>query len=176
MCFQSIRSKVELTVWDSPEDIALSFTATCQDGLSYPGLRKCGDLKIGDTVSLPLCTSLGWVVVMLQCPSSSGSLKAMSRLYRNPLKAALPEVALHGTDQSKVPWWSRRRKCRCLAFSTFSQKVFITQQSAMVKKGLVFNPRYSCYALSAFLFLGGLERCCNMVDVGVRREGSSQWW
>lgn len=65
LCFQSIRSKVELTVWDSPEDIALSFTATCQDGLSYPGLRKCGDLKIGDTVSLPLCTSLGWVVVML---------------------------------------------------------------------------------------------------------------
>uniref|UniRef100_A0A8C3CZV3 Integrin beta n=1 Tax=Cairina moschata TaxID=8855 RepID=A0A8C3CZV3_CAIMO len=49
--YNSIRSKVELTVWDSPEDIALSFTATCQDGLSYPGLRKCGDLKIGDTVS-----------------------------------------------------------------------------------------------------------------------------
>lgn len=55
--FQSIRSKVELTVWDSPEDIGLTFTATCQDGLSYPGLRKCGDLKIGDTVSLSLCMS-----------------------------------------------------------------------------------------------------------------------
>uniref|UniRef100_A0A8C5JTZ9 Integrin beta n=1 Tax=Junco hyemalis TaxID=40217 RepID=A0A8C5JTZ9_JUNHY len=51
--YNSIRSKVELTVWDSPEDIGLTFTATCQDGLSYPGLRKCGDLKIGDTVSLP---------------------------------------------------------------------------------------------------------------------------
>uniref|UniRef100_A0A8C2UD30 Integrin beta n=1 Tax=Coturnix japonica TaxID=93934 RepID=A0A8C2UD30_COTJA len=49
--YNSIRSKVELTVWDSPEDIGLTFTATCQDGLSYPGLRKCGDLKIGDTVS-----------------------------------------------------------------------------------------------------------------------------
>ncbi|NXQ66659.1 ITB5 protein, partial [Quiscalus mexicanus] len=48
--YNSIRSKVELTVWDSPEDIGLTFTATCQDGLSYPGLRKCGDLKIGDTV------------------------------------------------------------------------------------------------------------------------------
>lgn len=45
---------MELTVWDSPEDIGLTFTATCQDGLSYPGLRKCGDLKIGDTVSVPV--------------------------------------------------------------------------------------------------------------------------
>ncbi|XP_033875300.3 integrin beta-5-like [Acipenser ruthenus] len=49
--YNSIRSKVELTVWDHPEDINLSFTATCQDGRPRPGLRKCGDLKIGDTVS-----------------------------------------------------------------------------------------------------------------------------
>ncbi|XP_051786270.1 integrin beta-5 [Erpetoichthys calabaricus] len=48
--YNSIRSKVELTVWDHPEDISLSFTATCQDGRPRPGLRKCGDLKIGDTV------------------------------------------------------------------------------------------------------------------------------
>lgn len=47
---QNIRSKVELSVWDHPEDIGLSFTATCQDGEPLPGLRKCGDLKIGDTV------------------------------------------------------------------------------------------------------------------------------
>ncbi|XP_041118182.1 integrin beta-5-like [Polyodon spathula] len=49
--YNSIRSKVELTVWDHPEDINLSFTAICQDGRPRPGLRKCGDLKIGDTVS-----------------------------------------------------------------------------------------------------------------------------
>ena len=52
--FQNIRSKVELTVSDQPEDISLSFTATCQDGQPLPGLRKCSDLKIGDTVSDPL--------------------------------------------------------------------------------------------------------------------------
>lgn len=63
LCFQSIRSKVELTVWDSPEDIGLTFTATCQDGLSYPGLRKCGDLKIGDTVSLPFSLFPGEAVL-----------------------------------------------------------------------------------------------------------------
>lgn len=54
VCFffpQNIRSKVELTVWDHPEDISLSFTATCQDGMPLPGFRKCADLKIGDTVS-----------------------------------------------------------------------------------------------------------------------------
>uniref|UniRef100_A0A4W6F2Y8 Integrin beta n=1 Tax=Lates calcarifer TaxID=8187 RepID=A0A4W6F2Y8_LATCA len=49
--YNNIRSKVELTVWDHPEDISLSFTATCQDGKPLPGLRKCADLKIGDTVS-----------------------------------------------------------------------------------------------------------------------------
>ncbi|XP_077946699.1 integrin beta-5 [Gasterosteus aculeatus] len=49
--YNNIRSKVELSVWDHPEDIGLSFTATCQDGEPLPGLRKCGDLKIGDTVS-----------------------------------------------------------------------------------------------------------------------------
>lgn len=49
--YNNIRSKVELSVWDHPEDISLSFTATCQDGQPLPGLRKCADLKIGDTVS-----------------------------------------------------------------------------------------------------------------------------
>ncbi|XP_056144994.1 integrin beta-5 [Lampris incognitus] len=49
--YNNIRSKVELTVWDNPEDISLSFMATCQDGQPLPGLRKCADLKIGDTVS-----------------------------------------------------------------------------------------------------------------------------
>uniref|UniRef100_A0A3Q1BGG5 Integrin beta n=1 Tax=Amphiprion ocellaris TaxID=80972 RepID=A0A3Q1BGG5_AMPOC len=50
--YNNIRSKVELSVWDHPEDLSLSFTATCQDGQPLPGLRKCADLKIGDTVSL----------------------------------------------------------------------------------------------------------------------------
>ncbi|XP_034002397.1 integrin beta-5 [Trematomus bernacchii] len=49
--YNNIRSKVELSVWEHPEDISLSFTATCQDGKPLPGLRKCADLKIGDTVS-----------------------------------------------------------------------------------------------------------------------------
>uniref|UniRef100_A0AAQ5ZRJ1 Integrin beta n=1 Tax=Amphiprion ocellaris TaxID=80972 RepID=A0AAQ5ZRJ1_AMPOC len=49
--YKNIRSKVELSVWDHPEDLSLSFTATCQDGQPLPGLRKCADLKIGDTVS-----------------------------------------------------------------------------------------------------------------------------
>ncbi|XP_072253637.1 integrin beta-5 [Leuresthes tenuis] len=49
--YNNIRSKVELTVWDHPEDISVSFTATCQDGKPLPGYQKCADLKIGDTVS-----------------------------------------------------------------------------------------------------------------------------
>uniref|UniRef100_A0A8C5H4Z4 Integrin beta n=1 Tax=Gouania willdenowi TaxID=441366 RepID=A0A8C5H4Z4_GOUWI len=49
--YNNIRSKVELSVSDLPDDVGLSFTATCQDGKPLPGLRKCGDMKIGDTVS-----------------------------------------------------------------------------------------------------------------------------
>uniref|UniRef100_A0A8C0JUE7 Integrin beta n=1 Tax=Canis lupus dingo TaxID=286419 RepID=A0A8C0JUE7_CANLU len=49
--YNSIRSKVELSVWDQPEDLNLFFTATCQDGVSYPGQRKCEGLKIGDTAT-----------------------------------------------------------------------------------------------------------------------------
>ncbi|XP_034042095.1 integrin beta-5 [Thalassophryne amazonica] len=49
--YNNIRSKVELTVWDHPEELSLSFSATCQDGQPLPGLRKCADLIIGDTVS-----------------------------------------------------------------------------------------------------------------------------
>ncbi|XP_067299830.1 integrin beta-5 isoform X1 [Pseudorasbora parva] len=49
--YNNIRSKVELSVWDHPEDLRLAFSATCQDGQPLTGLRKCADLKIGDTVS-----------------------------------------------------------------------------------------------------------------------------
>ncbi|KAJ6634353.1 hypothetical protein lerEdw1_014068 [Lerista edwardsae] len=65
--YNSIRSKVELTVWDNPEDINLAFTATCQDGLSYPGVKKCGDLQIGDTVSFEIS------VEARSCPAENTS-------------------------------------------------------------------------------------------------------
>uniref|UniRef100_A0A8C0HB81 Integrin beta n=1 Tax=Chelonoidis abingdonii TaxID=106734 RepID=A0A8C0HB81_CHEAB len=65
--YKSIRSKVELTVWDNPEDVSLTFTATCQDGLLYPGLRKCEDLQIGDTVSFEVS------VEARSCPAENTS-------------------------------------------------------------------------------------------------------
>ncbi|XP_078260317.1 integrin beta-5 isoform X2 [Rhinoraja longicauda] len=49
--YSRIRSKVELTVREKPDGLALSLTAICQDGVPRPGVRKCGGLKIGDTVS-----------------------------------------------------------------------------------------------------------------------------
>ncbi|XP_053327069.1 integrin beta-5 isoform X1 [Spea bombifrons] len=49
--YNNIRSKVELVVSDVPDHLSLGFSATCQDGVAYPGVKKCGELKIGDTVS-----------------------------------------------------------------------------------------------------------------------------
>lgn len=60
MCFllfrQKIRSKVELELQGVPEELSLSFNATCLNGEVIPGLKSCSGLKIGDTVSsIRLC-------------------------------------------------------------------------------------------------------------------------
>ena len=47
---QKIRSKVELEVRDLPEELSLSFNATCLNNEVIPGLKSCVGLKIGDTV------------------------------------------------------------------------------------------------------------------------------
>lgn len=50
---QKIRSKVELEVRDLPEELSLSFNATCLNNEVIPGLKSCVGLKIGDTVRRP---------------------------------------------------------------------------------------------------------------------------
>ncbi|XP_029912834.1 integrin beta-3a [Myripristis murdjan] len=49
--YARIRSKVELELQDVPEELSLSFNATCLNGEIIPGLKSCSGLKIGDTVS-----------------------------------------------------------------------------------------------------------------------------
>ncbi|OWK14555.1 ITGB3 [Cervus elaphus hippelaphus] len=48
--YGKIRSKVELEVRDLPEELSLSFNATCLNNEVIPGLKSCVGLKIGDTV------------------------------------------------------------------------------------------------------------------------------
>lgn len=50
-CCQKIRSKVELELQGVPEELSLSFNATCLKGEVIPGLKSCSGLNIGDTVS-----------------------------------------------------------------------------------------------------------------------------
>lgn len=52
LLFQKIRSKVELEVRDLPEELSLSFNATCLNNEVITGLKSCMGLKIGDTVRL----------------------------------------------------------------------------------------------------------------------------
>ncbi|KAJ8245952.1 hypothetical protein GJAV_G00262080 [Gymnothorax javanicus] len=49
--YEKIRSKVELELLGVPEELSLSFNATCLNGEVIPGLKSCSGLKIGDTVS-----------------------------------------------------------------------------------------------------------------------------
>uniref|UniRef100_A0AAR2KPP2 Integrin beta n=1 Tax=Pygocentrus nattereri TaxID=42514 RepID=A0AAR2KPP2_PYGNA len=49
--YAKIRSKVELELLNVPEELSLSFNATCLNGEVIPGLRSCSGLKRGDTVS-----------------------------------------------------------------------------------------------------------------------------
>nr|XP_056719022.1 integrin beta-3 [Euleptes europaea] len=52
--YEKIRSKVELEVRNLPEELSLSFNATCLDGEVIPGVKSCVGLKIGDTVSFSI--------------------------------------------------------------------------------------------------------------------------
>ncbi|XP_075941693.1 integrin beta-3a [Anarhichas minor] len=49
--YAKIRSKVELELLGVPEELNLSFNATCLNGEVIPGLKSCTGLKSGDTVS-----------------------------------------------------------------------------------------------------------------------------
>ncbi|XP_040918003.1 integrin beta-3-like [Toxotes jaculatrix] len=49
--YEKIRSKVELELLGVPDEINLSFNATCLNGEVIRGLKSCSGLKIGDTVS-----------------------------------------------------------------------------------------------------------------------------
>jgi len=42
---------VELELQGVPEELSLSFNATCLNGELIPGLKSCSGLKVGDTVS-----------------------------------------------------------------------------------------------------------------------------
>ncbi|ETE73271.1 Integrin beta-3, partial [Ophiophagus hannah] len=52
--YGKIRSKVELEVRNLPEELSLSFNATCLDNEVIPGVKSCVGLKIGDTVSFSI--------------------------------------------------------------------------------------------------------------------------
>nr|XP_057905260.1 integrin beta-3-like isoform X2 [Doryrhamphus excisus]XP_057905262.1 integrin beta-3-like isoform X2 [Doryrhamphus excisus] len=49
--YAKIRSKVELELVGVPDELNLSFNATCLNNEVIPGLRSCSGLNIGDTVS-----------------------------------------------------------------------------------------------------------------------------
>uniref|UniRef100_A0A3P8WGT8 Integrin beta n=1 Tax=Cynoglossus semilaevis TaxID=244447 RepID=A0A3P8WGT8_CYNSE len=49
--YARIRSVVDLELLGVPEELHLSFNATCLNGEVTPGLKSCSGVKIGDTVS-----------------------------------------------------------------------------------------------------------------------------
>ncbi|XP_053555719.1 integrin beta-3 [Bombina bombina] len=52
--YEKIRSRVELEVRDLPEELSLSFNASCTNNEVTPGLKTCSGLSIGDTVSFSI--------------------------------------------------------------------------------------------------------------------------
>ncbi|XP_076121111.1 integrin beta-3a [Alosa pseudoharengus] len=52
--YAKIRSKVELELYGLPEELSLSFNATCLNGEVFPGVKSCSGLNIGDTVSFSI--------------------------------------------------------------------------------------------------------------------------
>nr|XP_028558252.1 integrin beta-3 [Podarcis muralis] len=52
--YEKIRSKIELEVRNLPDELSLSFNATCLNNEVIPGVKSCVGLKIGDTVSFSI--------------------------------------------------------------------------------------------------------------------------
>lgn len=52
ICWQKIRSKVQLELLGVPDELNLSFNATCLNGEILRGLKSCSGLRIGDTVRI----------------------------------------------------------------------------------------------------------------------------
>uniref|UniRef100_A0A8C7FR90 Integrin beta n=1 Tax=Oncorhynchus kisutch TaxID=8019 RepID=A0A8C7FR90_ONCKI len=49
--YAKIRSVIDMETQGVPEELSLSFNATCLNGEVIPGIKSCSGLKIGDTVS-----------------------------------------------------------------------------------------------------------------------------
>ncbi|CAG02646.1 unnamed protein product, partial [Tetraodon nigroviridis] len=67
--YAKIRSKVELELQGVPEELALSFNASCLNGELIPGLKSCSGLKIGDTF-LIMVASLALFPTISSCQVS----------------------------------------------------------------------------------------------------------
>ncbi|XP_063068093.1 integrin beta-6 [Engraulis encrasicolus] len=60
--YKELRSEVDLEVLGDTEDLQLSFTAICQDGSVHPGLKRCSNVKGGDTVAFNVTVQLAGCV------------------------------------------------------------------------------------------------------------------
>ncbi|XP_026127566.1 integrin beta-5-like [Carassius auratus] len=109
--YNNIRSKVELSVWDHPEDLSLAFTATCQDGQPLTGLRKCADLKIGDTVSFNI------TVEARGCPPK-GTRKSFT-IRPVGFKDRL-EVSVDYRCDCSCTYYTKSNSSRCNSAGTYS--------------------------------------------------------
>ncbi|KAJ7992311.1 hypothetical protein DPEC_G00277210 [Dallia pectoralis] len=56
--YEKFRSKVELELLGAPDELALSFNATCLNGELIPGIKSCSGLRTGDTVSFSVEATL----------------------------------------------------------------------------------------------------------------------
>ncbi|KAI5282984.1 Trna N(3)-Methylcytidine Methyltransferase Mettl2A [Manis pentadactyla] len=88
--YGKIRSQVELEVRDLPEELSLSFNATCLNNEVIPGLKSCVGLKIGDTVS------------ELHCPDQRANPSAANRASASVASVSATPVTLARSRASTV--------------------------------------------------------------------------
>ncbi|KAM7387323.1 hypothetical protein PAMA_009783 [Pampus argenteus] len=82
--YAKIRSKVELDLLGVPEELNLSFNATCLNGEVIHGLKSCSGLKVGDTVSFSVEAHLRG------CPKEkSRTFTIKPRGFRNSLEVTV---------------------------------------------------------------------------------------
>ncbi|XP_017572150.1 integrin beta-6 [Pygocentrus nattereri] len=57
--YKELRSEIEMEVLGDTEHLQISFTALCQDGKVDQGMKRCTNVKVGDTVAFNVTVELG---------------------------------------------------------------------------------------------------------------------
>lgn len=78
--FQELRSEIELEVVGDTEELQMSFTAICPNATVLPDLKRCSNVKPGETVSCFALILCNCTILLLQASAAQSALQSTGKL------------------------------------------------------------------------------------------------